>query len=129
MRSYFVLVAFCALVGCDSLSHPFDDPNPPTLPNVSDYDRSCNVDSDCTAVNAGDCCGGQPTGINVKDAARFEMDFTKAESGEACQFHGGDVPLCDPVQQEGTITPTCVQSAHQCVAVFCDSTGNNCVTN
>ena len=126
MRSIYVLVAAFALVsggGCDQLSHPFDDPHADTLPNVNDYDRSCTTDSDCTAVNGGDCGCPHAVGINVNDAARFEMDFSTAQNGSACAHFDG--PFCSS-PQEGTITPTC--SSGQCIAVFCDF-NNVCSSN
>jgi len=120
-----MLVALFALGACDSLSHPFDDPDPPQLPNPADYDRSCNLDTDCTAVNGGDCGCQVAVGINVKDAARFEMDFVSAQNGDACRNFNGQFCFGP---QSGTITPVCVLSVHQCVAVFCDSS-NNCMSN
>jgi hypothetical protein len=75
-------------------------------------------------VNAGDCGCQTPTGINVKDAQRFQTDFVDAQNGNACTHFDG--PFCLSPVQSGTITPTC--SGGTCVAVVCDLS-NSCTSN
>jgi hypothetical protein len=80
------LVALCA---CSSSSSPGapdgsadrstgDGGGPPPIV-VTDYNTTCQVSSDCAAINAGDVCGCPGCGnaaINASDLAKEQADFT-----------------------------------------------------
>jgi hypothetical protein len=71
-----------------------------TFPIIaSDYDQSCNVDSDCVGIGEGDGCECrvlcQNAAINVADEARWREDVMQTPvSGTACHCPAATVPCC-----------------------------------
>ena len=113
--------------------------------SASNYDQSCNVDSDCVQVSAGDYCstatchcGG--SAINVRALAQFKADVSKTplgsgavmgaicgcpcESGAVCRSGTCQPAFCLPPPTD--TLPACAEAGGMCTysaIIICNRTG------
>jgi formylglycine-generating enzyme required for sulfatase activity len=90
------------------------DAAPSCMISVSNYDQSCNVDSDCVGVTPGNYCGSNPTcncggftdAINASALGQFNADLAKTPSGPQVTC-----PCPMSVEPPGTISIVCCKNS------------------
>jgi hypothetical protein len=97
--------------------------------SLSNYDTSCQVDSDCTAVVVGPigCCSCPNAAINKADLAKYQVDFDATVHEQVCTVECGACFTQATVCSHGTCalaTPTPVS----CGTTTCPD-GQVCVSN
>lgn len=84
--------------------------------SITDFDTSCQQDSDCIAVYIGPpvCCSGMNAAINASDLAKYDAEIAAQDRGFVCNVACIEPPGPTPV-------PAC--SAGTCELAFVDGGG------
>ena len=89
----FSSIALAALAACGGET---TTNNKTTVVDVTDYDQSCQADTDCVVVRDGDiCCGCPNAAINKTDLERYQGDLGTCEAQCDIGCVGEMVAFCD----------------------------------
>ena len=76
------------------------DPEPPARIDLSDYDRSCNVDADCVVVHPQPCakCGCADSPIAASEEPRFRKAIAPVTCPSEDPWPDVDCGACMPME-------------------------------